>query len=399
MHIVYVVADRGIPVYGSKGASVHVQQIVNALHKLGHQVTVVAASRGDEAPCLPVPVQQVRSDDHVANDGESRDRRVQARERRAMRDAECIAGHIQRLGSATRVDLVYERFCLFSRAGLTAARTLGVPLVVELNSPLRLEQREYRDLIHEAEAAAVEHDVLAGADRVIAVSEPVADYARGCGAAAARVVVLPNAVDPEQFSPEVPRIELPHAANRTVIGFSGSLKPWHGIDNLMHAFRELLAHDAGFHLLIAGTGPLETWVNGFVAGAGLEDHVTTLGWCPNHELPAVLAAADILVAPYPPLDDFYFSPLKLFEYLAMGRAVVASDVGQISAVLRHRENGLLVPPGDRQALARTLRDLGEDPPLRLSLSRGARETALRNTWQHTAAAAIDGLHAVGRRIA
>src|SRR5205823_5775752 len=123
-----------------------------------------------------------------------------------------------------------------------------------------------------------------------------------------------------------------------VVGFVGSLKPWHGVDALLAAFQEAAGSD--WRLLIVGDGPERE---------RLEDQATQIGGqviftgaVSHHQIPEYVATMDIAVAPYRASSDFYFSPLKLYEYLAVGKAVVATNVGQIAQVIHHGENGYLV---------------------------------------------------------
>lgn len=389
MHIVYVVADQGIPVNGAKGASIHVQQIVRSLGRLGHDVTVVCANRGMEQGGFAVNAEQVHGPElamHVDHLFAKADRR----ERQAMADAEAIEDHIVALAVTKPVQLIYERFSLLSRAGLNAARRLQIPLVVELNAPLREEQLTYRTLVHEDEAEIVERQVLGGAHRVVAVSDAVAAFARSCGAPAERVMVLPNAVDPDHFRPRPRR--MPSSEDPFVIGFTGSLKPWHGLEYLLRAMRDLCCVDGErYRLVIVGKGPMQQWIEGFIAGAGIGDHVSMLGWVDYADLPEAIAGFDVAVAPYPDHQDFYFSPLKVFEYMAMGLPVVASNVGQIQQIVRHQRNGLLVAPESPAAIASAIRALRSDTDLKCRLGKAARTTSLNNTWSDNARMAVAGI--------
>ncbi len=378
MRIAYLLADHGIPVFGAKGASVHVRELAGALARRGHEVTVFCLRRGlGEAP-VPFAVEEVTAP--ALSPGASRE----DKERHYAALAERLRAAFERHHARRPFDVVYERYALWSAAGVRAAKRLGLPVLVEVNAPLRIEQARYRQLASSELAEALEREVFAGADGLLVVSRQLADYVRRQGAAAERIEVIPNGVDVQRFSPDVPPAPLPEAEGRFVVGFAGSLKAWHGIEVLMRAFRELAARVSGVHLLVAGDGPLRQWVEGFVAGADLEDLVTLTGWVDHWRLPSVLARADVAVAPYPPLEDFYFSPLKLFEYLALGKPVVASAIGQIAEVLDDGRNGLLVPPGDVQALADALERLAVDEALARRLSRAAVETAAAHAWERIA---------------
>jgi len=171
------------------------------------------------------------------------------------------------------------------------------------------------------------------------------------------------------------------------VGFVGSLKPWHGIDTLLLALRDMSGEPP--HLLIVGEGPMREWIEEFVHSANMNNRVTLTGWVDNQSLPSYIQAMDIAVAPYPAMDDFYFSPLKLFEYLAMGVPVVASSLGQVNKIVKHNVNGLLCQAGDVRDLTEKLRRLADDPDLRKTMSKHAVDTAGERTWRCNAMDIID----------
>jgi glycosyltransferase involved in cell wall biosynthesis len=385
--IAYITADRGIPVFGAKGASIHVREMVKAMTDIGYEVEVFAARVGDHSQPLPAIVNKIRAGGGlsvVANELEGEDR-VNARERYATMLSDAVVENLARIHRQRPFTQIYERYGLFSTAGVDAARRLGIPCCLEVNSPLVLEQQRYRQLANVEVAEDVEHRAFTGADAICCVSDEVADYVISRGAPRGKVRVVPNAVDQARFRPDVPAKTLPVPGDRTIVGFSGSLKPWHGLDLLLPAFARLLQNGNHVHLLLIGDGPLRQWIEGFAEGAGVSEHVTITGWVDHEELPAWLTAVDIAVAPYPDADDFYFSPLKLAEYMAAGRCIVASDIGQISQLIRDDHNGRLVRPGDLHALVHMIERMRALPMERQRLGRIAREAACDHTWRDVAA--------------
>jgi glycosyltransferase involved in cell wall biosynthesis len=122
----------------------------------------------------------------------------------------------------------------------------------------------------------------------------------------------------------------------------------------------------------------------------LPDRVTFAGAHPLEDMPAWMRGMDIAVAPYPPMENFYFSPLKILDAMACGVANVASKIGQVNELLREGETGLLTPPGDASALAAALRKLANDAPLRHRLGKaGLRDARQRHAWSSRAADIID----------
>ncbi|MFC7880123.1 glycosyltransferase, partial [Isoptericola sp. NPDC057391] len=163
--------------------------------------------------------------------------------------------------------------------------------------------------------------------------------------------------------------------------FVGTLKPWHGLDVLVDAFAGLRACVPEARLLLVGDGPEREAVLGRADALGVADAVEHAGAVPPSDVPGLLHRADVAVAPYPPLDDFYFSPLKVYEYLAAGLPVVASAVGELPEALEHGAAGVLVPPGDAAALADALVAVAHDDDRRAALGERARQVAVeRHDW-------------------
>lgn len=352
MHVAYLCADPGIPVLGSKGASVHVQQIVRAFRRRGDTVTVYCTRRGDGDPSV---LDGARIVERRVPRGDTAER-----ERAVTAASAALAAQAR----ADGCDLVYERYSLFS----TAAAEVGAPSIVEVNAPLVDEQRRYRGLVDEAGAIAATHTLLSHASVVAGVSRAVADWARAHGAS--HPVVAPNGVDTRRFAPA--RID--DGVLRAV--FVGSLKPWHGVDVAVDA----LAGLDGVELTIVGDGPERTPLERRAVARGVTPR--WLGAVPHDRIPAVLSGMHVGLAPYPPDAGDYFSPLKVFEYLAAGLAVVGSECGQLPSLLDG--TGILVPPGDAGGLRRALRGLRDDRESARRLGDRARTRAVeRHDWDRT----------------
>jgi glycosyltransferase involved in cell wall biosynthesis len=292
-----------------------------------------------------------------------------------------LRGVLERVGP---FDLVYERYSLWSFAAMEYAQAIGVPGLLEVNAPLIEEQAKYRTLVDRAGAERVANRVFGAATALIAVSEEVAAYLNQYRAARGRVRVIPNGVNPDRF-PEDVRPSQPGGPGTFTVGFVGSLKPWHGVTVLVEAFARLREHAPQTRLLIVGDGPERAKLEAEIAAHGLQDASCFTGAVPPGEVPGLLASMDAAVAPYPDLKPFYFSPLKVFEYMAAGLPVVASRVGQLSSLIEDGSNGLLCPPEDPTALAVSLDRLRQDPALRARLGQTARTAVLaNNTWDSVA---------------
>lgn len=358
MRVAYLCVDPGVPVFGTKGASVHVQEIVRAFRAAGDDVTVYATRLGG---LIPDDLRDVRVVERpvAGADAAGRERAI---------GAASIA--LARAAMADGCDLVYERFALFSTAAVTVAAGLGVRSILEVNAPLLEEQRTHRVLVDEDEAVRAAHSTLAGASLVACVSEPVADWARAHGAI--RTLVTPNGVNTTRIRPA----GTPRSGESFVVGFVGTLRPWHGAETLVEAMARM---DAGATMRVVGDGPAAPQLRASAAEYGVELEIT--GAVAPADMPGELSRLDVGVAPYP-AGEHYFSPLKVYEYLAAGLPVVASRVGQISQVITDGRTGLLTEPGDAASLARALNRLRNDPAERARIGAAGRAAAVaRHDWR------------------
>jgi glycosyltransferase involved in cell wall biosynthesis len=392
MRVVYLNADRGIPALGQKGASVHVRAFVAALAVLGHEVTLLCSRLGSGNPPPPVrliEIPPVADEAALAEEcwrldleyAALTDTILRAEIARLANDRTLAIRAAASLATEGVVpDLIYERHALFHCAGIALGATTGVARVLEVNAPLVEEQARFRNLRLRAEAQAREDRSFRAADLVVAVSGEVRDHVLSRGVAESRVMVLPNGVDTASFAPAATRSAGAAIRQRLglgdspVIGFIGGFRPWHGMDFLLEAFARLGAAYATTKLLAVGTGPMLEAARARAAEAGVAGRVIFTGEIPHAEVPGHLAAMDFTVAPYLPRDDFYFSPLKVVESLAAGRAVVAPRIGQIESLIRHGETGLLYPPGNLATCTALLTVMLEDESLRTRM--GARASAL-----------------------
>ncbi len=350
-------ADRGIPLLGTKGASVHVRAITGALARRGHDVHMLCARIGEGNPAPHVAsVQHCDSPEHLDT---------------ALRTL--MADHA--------LDVVLERYSLESGTARRTSRVLAIPLVLEVNAPLVLEAARWRGLTDPERHLVAEREKFRSADAVIAVSSTLVEYVER-QAPGALVRRVPNGAEIEPFArARAERVGVDRGD--VVIGFAGSMKPWHGVDDLLDAFARLREMRLPAQLVLAGHGPKETALRERVAATvGLRGSVEFLGSVPHEDMPGVLARFDIGAAPYQQSPDFYFSPLKVVEYLASGLPVVYPRIGDLPELVAGA--GIAYEPGDSDALSGALAALVQDSGLRARLSVAAVARAPELSWETTA---------------
>ena len=399
LRIMYAIQNvGGIDFRQDIGDTVPVRQTLLGLQRAGHHVS-----------CLQLTDRGVLKYDNVANlnsackvsgglsrtrpfrIGESAIRRVQ----RTFRLPYFAFFDTYRFYEASlrclpRHNLCHEHNGLFCAGAALACRRLNTPYVLTVSADPLFERavlgKPMRGL-HARVAMLEAKFTYKLARKIICVSEPAKRHmVKRWQLDPEKIVVMPNGVDTLHFSSSnhdsrLVREEFNLGAG-PVVAFVGGFQPWHGLDNLVESFTQILPQVPDARLLLVGDGRARPMLDRKVQECGLESIVTITGLLPQARVPAMLAAADVAVLPYPQLaQELWFSPLKLYEYMAAGKAIVASRSGQIADVLENGHNGLLVEPGDVAGLAQAIVTLLLDEATRRRLGRNAKQQAIeKHSW-------------------
>jgi glycosyltransferase involved in cell wall biosynthesis len=306
-----------------------------------------------------------------------------------------LSGSIYFLSERT-LSFIYQRYALYNYSGLQLALHKNIPFVLEYNgSEIWVNKNWGKGLKYEKIAEQIEILNLRGADVVVVVSAPSRDELIERGIESDKILVNPNGVNPEAYSPEVDGSAIRRKHNleaRTVIGFIGTFGKWHGAEILAQAFGLLIQKHPQYRgntrLLMIGNGHTMSQVQQELETYGVTQECILTGIVPQEEGPAHLAACDLLASPHVPNPDgtpFFGSPTKLFEYMAMGKGIIASDLDQIGEVLEHDHTAWMVKPGDAESLMHGLKAMIDDPETSKRLGEAARrEVVAKYTWkEHT----------------
>lgn len=383
------------------GAKTHFIGVLRGFHSVGHDVVLLALQNGRQVIQLKNTQAQPETKDlgfsggHLFRFVEGGIRFVQSRFKLpyvglfdSLRFKEACLKHL------AGCDVFHERYALMSMGGVWAAKALAIPLVLEVHADIINEEMP----LHGQALSGIQHYLAElttrhcfnQAAKIVVVSDTVGKRLQSYWQVPAeKIITVPLGADLELFDPalEQPdvRTEL-GLGDAPVIIFIGTFQPWHGLNNLIQAFAQVVLDVPEARLVLVGDGAVRADLEAQAKQAGLADKVIFTGSVPYQKVPAFVSMADAAVAPYPKLaTELWFSPLKLFEYMAASKAIVASRVGQIVDVLEDGHSGLLVEPDDIPALSQALVKLLKDKSLRSKLGENARCAALaKHSWQaHT----------------
>lgn len=355
------------------GQAVHLEAMVEALRAAGHEVLV----SGPEAFA-----QTALGGGSAGLDALRRRLPGWLGELAELAYALPATWRLDRAARAFRPDVIYERANLFHFAGICVARWRGLPLLLEVNSPLAEERAQHGRLSLRRLAGAAERLVWRRASHVLPVTEVLAGHLRAAGVPDARISVIPNGINPAEFPPASVR----GASPGVTLGFIGFLREWHGMDRVLDAMaREAGARD--LTLRIVGDGPALPALRAQAAALGIGARVTFLGLASRAEAPGLIAGFDIALQP---AAVAYACPLKILEYMAAGCAIVAPDQPNLRELLEDGRTALLFDPADPEAMWRAILALAGDAALRTRLGEAARAEIGRRglSWAALAARVV-----------
>ncbi|MCB9955138.1 MAG: glycosyltransferase family 4 protein [Caulobacterales bacterium] len=357
------------------GQYVHIRALTEALAARGHEIIMAGpddsgvktpkrldagAGEGGLKALLPKPIYE------------------------AAEIAYSIPAYFRLAEKAAGADILYERYNLFYHSGVRLARSRRLPMILEVNAPLADERARHGGLALKPLARWSETSIWRAADAVLPVTGVLAKMIEKAGVPPEKITVIQNGVDAEFLAAVDPRETRARYGleGKLVLGFTGFVREWHGVDRIVRYIAQSGRKD--LHLLLVGDGSAREGLERQAREAGVADQLTVTGVMQRDAMPAHVAAFDIALQP---AVVAYASPLKLFEYMAQARAIVAPASENIREVLTSGGDALLFALDDEAALFAALDRLVADASLREKLGKSARESLLRQgfTWAENAA--------------
>jgi glycosyltransferase involved in cell wall biosynthesis len=364
---------------GDGAEGIHIREMVKAFRELGHEVMVIGPT-GETPP------------------ESSRKARMLERVKRFIPQALyelleiAYTGHCAWKTALTvgafRPDFIYDRYITFNAGAILAGKLCRVPVCLEVNAPLAMERSVQQDerLVFRGIAASLEKWICSNATQTIVVSTPLKRYLESIGVPAGKCIVMPNGVDPVRFAPrtrdETLSGELGIPGDNVVLGFTGVLRPWHGLDLLLDAFANMVKSGHKAFLLIVGDGPHRVPLEERIDELGVGRSVCITGRIPHERVPDYVSLFDVAVSPR---ATFYASPMKVIEYMALGKPVVVPATPNFLDIIDDRAEGITFEDGNAAALEQALVCLCREPELRRQLGLRARQKVERRlNWRWNA---------------
>jgi glycosyltransferase involved in cell wall biosynthesis len=300
--------------------------------------------------------------------------------------------------TAKKPDLIYERGYYMMTSGLEQAARHKVPIIIELNAPYPQEKIDLEgNRFSQRAGDNAEYRQVSEAKRIVVVSSDLKKYL--CDKHSAqpeKILVTPNAVNLEDFEPRPESVEtlqgeLGFKPGEQIIGFVGSIFPYHGVDKLIQAFESLSKSRDQLKLLVVGDGEILPQLKQSVLDSGLSEKVVFTGNVKHREVPLYIAVMDITVMP---TSNWYGSPVKIFEYGAMGKVVIAPDNGPVNDVMKNGDTGILITNGQNN-LVDALKNAIDHRDKSLEMAKKFQNQVRQNhTWDEVAKSILDGFEQI-----
>ncbi len=367
------------------GHVIRASAILDALNRLGHEVVRVEAASGSGS-AISVGIYR-----NLVKKLLPRFVAMRLRDSARVQYSKAYAERLIQIALEEKPDLILETHIALSLAGKLASEHLRIPLVLDDCSPAWEEEQMYGVGLKER-AITIYREVTSHARLVVAVNETMRGHLLRDGLSPQTVITVPNGFDESIFYPGIDgalyrqRYQIP--ADAVVIVFVGSFQPYHRVDLLLRAFHEI-KEKSNVYLLLVGDGGALAESQTLTAQLGLQDRVRFAGRIAYPEVPFHISAGDIAVMP---ATNDYGNPMKIYEYMAIGKAVIAPSQPTITEIATHGEDSFLFEPENITSLSAALHTLVCDTALREKLGRSGSRRAMENSWIKRATVFQDAMY-------
>ena len=301
---------------------------------------------------------------------------------------------LYRRAKRTKPSFIYERYSLFNFAGILVSVLTGIPLMEEINAPLVYEKKKYDHLFFVALARFIEKSIINFSHKTIVVTSSLRNMLLREGARRDKMIVMHNGVNRHDFFSNASPFEgkanpsKPSKGRFCTIGFVGWFRDWHGLAEVIRSMKDRNWGEKGVRLLLVGDGPSRPDLENEIHENGVESYVAITGEASRGQVLSHLAEIDIALQP---AATSYACPMKLIEYMASGKAIVAPCQENIRELIAHEMNGLLFKPGDWKDFSGQVERLINDGEMIRRLGREARRTVINRgfTWKENARRVLD----------
>ncbi|MCP4650110.1 MAG: glycosyltransferase family 4 protein [PVC group bacterium] len=389
MKILYLHRTQGKGVEG-----VHIREVIKAFMKMGHSVDLIGPA-------------EINID---GNGGQQRDGIISQFFKYLSK---CIpeicfelleiaynfltTKRLNKLAKRNKYDFIYERYAIFSWAGVKFAKKNNTPIILELSYTSFTPILRKRSKLLRGLANKIDVRMFKDADALIVVSTYLKKHLVELGISDKKIIFLTNAADPVVFSPEVPGNTVRNEyglQGKKIVGFVGGLNHVRGLDFLLDIVPQILVKEPDCRFLLIGDGQLRGHLETRIASMDLTGKVLFAGNIPHEKLPNYIASFDIAILPH---TNNYGSPMKIFEYMAMAKPVIGPKLGPVEDAIAHENNGLLFEPMNKKEIMDSLILLLKDDKMRTCMGKNAREKVINKyTWTKHAASMIVFLKNLGK---
>lgn len=340
-----------------EGSQVHAKEFMNAMNQLGNHVIPVELSLKTKKQLENLKIQTTS---HSSKGKLSFIKELKTFLLNILRIIRLL-----KLYREHKPDAIINRYLIYDFSAIIAGKLLNIPVMYEVNASAVYEREIENRYYIKPLAKWVEKYIFKKSDIVTVVSNELKNYFEENGYNVSNTIVIPNGVNVEKYQEDIqvpPSFDdISHQwKDKLILGFLGSLKSWHGIQRVIDLMPSLIKKNPNIRLLIVGDGNTRSEIEKKIEDYKLKDHVFISGFIPHEDVPGALHLFDVALAPYNNISNFYFSPLKIFEYMAAGKPVVAPSLGQIKELVQSNYTGLLLDENTDSCLEESILSIIED---------------------------------------